>query len=51
VVTANSNFSVTGEGVIRITTAGTVAIQIRPETNGTAATIRPDSIFLLEKIL
>lgn len=51
VATANSNFSVTGEGVIRITSAGTVAIQIRPETNGTAATIRPDSIFLLEKIL
>jgi hypothetical protein len=51
VATANSNFSVTGEGIIRITGQGTVAIQIRPETNGTAATIRPDSIFLLEKIL
>lgn len=48
---ANTNFTVSGEGVFRISVAGSVAIQIRPENAGTACTIRPDAIFLLEKIL
>jgi hypothetical protein len=45
---ANNPFNVIGDGVVRITTAGTLAIQIRSETNGTAATLLADSVFILE---
>jgi hypothetical protein len=49
-VAANTNFSVNGFGVFRITVAGTVAIQIRTETAGTAATLQLDSAFILELV-
>lgn len=45
---ANSNFVVSGSGVFRITVAGTVAIQIRGETNGAAATLQSDASFIIE---
>lgn len=45
---ANSQFNVIGDGVVRITTAGTLAIQIRSETNGTAVTLLANSVFILE---
>jgi len=40
---ANTNFSVIGEGVFRVTVAGTATIQIRSELNGTAASLLADS--------
>jgi hypothetical protein len=48
VATANSSFLVRGEGLVRVTSAGTLSIQIRPETNGTAASILADSSLILE---
>jgi hypothetical protein len=48
VAVANAAFNVVGDGVFKVTTAGTVAIQIRSETNGTAATILTDSVFIME---
>jgi regulator of RNase E activity RraA len=50
VVTANANFPVFGNGVFRITAAGTVAIQIRTEVAASGVSIRPDSTLLLKKI-
>jgi fructose-specific component phosphotransferase system IIB-like protein len=50
VAVANSNFSVNGLGVFRLTVAGTVAIQTRTETAGTAATLQLDSAFILELV-
>jgi len=50
VVAANTNFSVNGFGVFRITVAGTVAIQTRTESAGTAATLQLDSAFILELV-
>lgn len=47
--TANTNFSVLGSGVFRVTAAGTVAVQIRSE-NTTAVSIRSDSIFYIKKV-
>lgn len=44
----NTSFVVSGSGVFRVTVAGTVAIQIRGETNGTAATLQTDSSFIVE---
>jgi len=49
-VAANTNFAVNGFGIFRITVAGTVAIQTRTETNGTAATLQLDSAFILELV-
>jgi hypothetical protein len=48
VATANAAFNVIGDGVVRITTAGALVIQIRSETNGTAATLLADAVFILE---
>lgn len=50
VATANTNFTVLGEGVFRVTTAGTVAIQIRSETAGTAVTLQPDAVLTVELV-
>jgi hypothetical protein len=50
VQTANSNFSVIGEGVFRVTSTGSVAIQIRSELNGTSASLLADS-YLEVKLL
>lgn len=47
---ANTNFCVNGSGVFRVTVAGTVAIQTRTETAGTAVTLQPDSAFVLELV-
>jgi hypothetical protein len=48
-IAANTNFSVTGSGVFRVTAQGTVAIQIRSET-GTQVLVQPDAILEIEKI-
>lgn len=47
---SNVSFVVLGEGIFRVTTQGTVAIQIRSETNGTAATLQPDAVLTVELI-
>ena len=44
----NTNLVVIGSGIFRVTVAGTVAIQIRGETNATAATLQPDANFIVE---
>jgi len=48
VAVANQPFNVTGDGVFRITSAGTISIEIRSETNGTAATLLADAVFIVE---
>lgn len=48
VATANQLFNVMGDGVFRITSQGSVAIQIRSESAGTAATLSADSVFIVE---
>ena len=48
VPTVNTNLVVIGQGVFRVTVAGTVAIQIRGETNATAATLQADANFVVE---
>jgi hypothetical protein len=45
---ANTDFAITGDGVIRITSAGTLVIQLRSELNGTASTLLADSSLVLE---
>ncbi len=45
---ANTSFLVQGEGVFRITSTGTVVIQIRPEVNGTAASLLAESSLVVE---
>jgi hypothetical protein len=40
---ANTNFAVLGVGLFRVTTSGTVVIQIRSELNGTAVSLLADS--------
>jgi hypothetical protein len=50
VATANSNAIAHATGVFVVTVAGTVAIQIRSEQNGTAVTIQPGCVFTLNKV-
>jgi hypothetical protein len=50
VATANVNYPMSGNGLFTVTTAGTVAIQIRSETNGTNVSIRPESFLFLKKV-
>lgn len=50
VITANTNFPISGNGIIRVTTAGTLVIQIRNEDNITAVSIRPDCYLCLTRI-
>jgi hypothetical protein len=50
VQTANTNFIVNGNGIVTLTTEGTIAVQIRSETTA-AVSIRIGSIFYLKKIL
>ncbi len=50
VATANTNFPVFGNGMFRVTTAGTVAVQIRTENNATGVSIRPDSSLMIKKV-
>lgn len=47
---ANTDFVVLGEGVITVTTAGTIAVQLRSETNGTQVSLRPGTVLRLEPI-
>lgn len=47
---ASTNFCVNGFGVFRVTVAGTVAIQIRTESGGTAVALQPDSAFIMELV-
>jgi hypothetical protein len=49
-LTANANFPVAGDGIMRISVAGTVAIQIRTETGGTGVSIRPNSTLIFRKV-
>jgi len=48
-LTANANFTAKGFGIIEVTTAGTIAIQLRSE-GGTSVSIRPGSIMILKKV-
>jgi hypothetical protein len=50
VITANADFAVHGDGVFRVTVAGTVAIQIRTEVNASGVSIRPDSTVIFKKV-
>jgi len=50
VVTANADAFFHGKGVINVLTSGTLQLQFRSE-NGTAVTIRPDSIIKAVKVL
>lgn len=50
VLTANTNLPVFGNGVFRLSVAGTVAIQLRTEVNASGISIRPDSTIMLKKI-
>lgn len=47
---ANTTFNVWGTGLFRVTVAGTVAIQIRSELNGTASSLLADSAFIMELV-
>ena len=47
---ANSNANISGEGVFRVTVAGTVAIQIRSEVGGSQVLVQPDAVFVIEQI-
>lgn len=49
-VTANTNFITIGEGNFKLTASGTVSIQMRTEVAGSAATIQPDSVLIIELI-
>jgi hypothetical protein len=50
VLTANTNFPVLGMGVFRISTAGTISVQLRSENNGVGSSIRPDSMLIIRKV-
>lgn len=50
VVTANANFPIAGDGIVRISALGTVAIQFRSETNGVGSSIRPNSSLIFRKV-
>jgi hypothetical protein len=47
--TANANFVVQGLGVINVTTAGTISVQLRSET-GTSVSVRPNSILFIKAV-
>jgi len=46
----NTPFNVSGWGLVRITTAGTLSIQIRSEVNGAASSLLTDSVLVLETV-
>lgn len=48
--TANTDFAILGDGVVRIATSGTLIIQLRSELNGTASSLLADSCFILELV-
>lgn len=49
-LTANSDFLVTGDGILTVTVAGTIAVQLRSE-GAVAVSIRPNSYLHLERLL
>lgn len=49
-IAANTNFNIVGDGVFRITVAGTVRIEFRTEVANSAATVQPDSVWIIESI-
>ena len=49
-ITANANFPVLGLGVFRISTAGTISVQLRSEVNGVGSSIRPNSMLIIRKV-
>ncbi len=46
----NLNMHFSGRGVIHVTGAGTVVVQFRPETNGTACTVQADCFLVLRAL-
>ena len=50
VLAINTNTPVRGQGIFRVTTAGTVAIQLRTEIAASGVSIRPDSTLMIKKI-
>ncbi len=50
VVTANANFPVAGDGVLRISAGGTIIIQFRSEVGASGVSIRPNSSLVLRKV-
>lgn len=50
VVTANADFPVAGDGMIRISAGGTLIIQFRSEVNGSGVSIRPNSSLIFRKV-
>lgn len=50
VFAANVNLPISGLGMLTITTAGTIAVQIRSELPATSVSIRPESILLLKRV-
>jgi hypothetical protein len=48
-VAANSDFIVTGEGIVNVTTAGSIAVQIRAENNNNVS-IRTGSVLFLKRV-
>ena len=49
-LTANANFPVAGDGVVRVSANGTLAIQLRSETAGVGISIRPNSSLIFRKV-
>lgn len=47
---ANTDFAILGDGIIRTTTPGTLVVQLRSESNGTASSLLADSCFILELV-
>jgi hypothetical protein len=50
VQTTNTDLVVLGEGVVQVTTAGTIAVQLRSETNGNQVSLRNGTLLRLEPI-
>jgi hypothetical protein len=47
---ANTNANISGEGVFRVTVAGTMQIQIRSEIAASQVLIQPDAVLVIEQI-
>lgn len=47
---ANTNANISGEGIFRVTVAGTMQIQLRSEVAGSQVLVQPDAVFVVEQI-
>jgi hypothetical protein len=47
---ANTNFAIMGEGMFRLTSAGTVNVQLRTEINNSSVTLQSDTVLIIESI-